>query len=129
MRVFKRFLCALALVAAAVPGAVPVSARAASFDGLWSVLVITDKGDCDRGYRYALRVKDGRVHYDGEAGITVNGRVAANGRVTVSIGRGEQRASGTGRLSGNHGTGTWSGRSPTSACSGHWEAEKRGPAR
>jgi hypothetical protein len=35
-------------------------------------------------------------------------------------------ATGHGRLSGNSGQGSWSGRSSTSQRSGHWEAERRG---
>jgi hypothetical protein len=32
------------------------SARAAEHDGRWSVLVITEKGACDPGYRYEVSV-------------------------------------------------------------------------
>src|SRR6266542_1101162 len=101
------------------------SARTASFDGTWSVLVITESGTCDRAYRYAVRVADGAVHYGGEAGVHVSGRVDDSGRVRVTIGRGDQRAEGTGQLSAGSGSGTWSGRSPSSRCQGRWEAEKR----
>jgi hypothetical protein len=37
------------------------SARArTSFDGNWSVLIVTDAGQCDRAYRYGLVIRDGR---------------------------------------------------------------------
>jgi hypothetical protein len=26
------------------------------YDGLWSVSIVTEKGDCDRGYRYPVRI-------------------------------------------------------------------------
>ena len=44
----------------------------------------------------------------------------------VGVSAGGQSATGYGRLSGNSGQGSWSGRSSTSQCSGHWEAERRG---
>jgi hypothetical protein len=100
-------------------------ARTASFNGNWTVLVITESGSCDRAYRYGVNVENGAVRYRGEAGVAVSGRVENDGRVTVSIGRGEQRAQGTGRLSGESGSGTWSGTSSSSQCRGRWEAERR----
>ena len=30
------------------------------FDGAWSVLIVTDRGTCDRAYRYALRRSEER---------------------------------------------------------------------
>ena len=109
-----------------VVGPTPVRAQT-SFDGSWSVLIITEVGDCDRAYRYGVRIERGRLFYEGETGIEFSGRVEANGRVTVSVRRGDQGASGSGRLSGNRGTGTWKGQSSTGECSGTWEAERRSP--
>ena len=116
-------LAALALGAALLSSS--AVARTASYDGNWTVLIITDSGSCDRAYRYGVNVENGAVHYRGESGIAVSGRVENDGRVTVSIGRGEQRAQGTGRLSDGSGSGTWSGTSSSSRCSGRWEAERR----
>ena len=95
------------------------------FDGAWSVLIVTDQGTCDRAYRYALRIADGRVYYD-DPSFSVSGSVNARGQVEVGVEAGGQSATGHGRLSGDYGQGSWSGRSSTSACSGHWEAERRG---
>ena len=95
------------------------------FDGAWSVLIVTDRGTCDRAYRYALRIADGRVYYD-DPSFTVSGGVDGVGRVRVALSAGGQTANGYGQLSGNYGQGAWSGRSTTSQCSGHWEAERRG---
>src|SRR6516165_11625653 len=96
-----------------------------SYDGAWSVLIITDHGTCDRAYRYALRIADGRVYYD-DPSLNVSGNVNARGQVHVGVDAGGQSANGYGQLSGNFGEGSWSGRSSTSQCSGHWEAERRG---
>jgi len=103
----------------------PATAQAA-FNGIWSVLIMTDRGACDRAYRYPVRIANGRVSYAGQADFNVNGRVARNGAVSVSVNRGEQRASGSGRLNGGWGAGTWRGAGGQSACSGSWTAEKRG---
>ncbi len=117
-------LAAVALGAALLSpaGAAP---RTASYDGNWSVLVITESGSCDRAYRYGVSVDNGAVRYRGESGVDVRGSVDNAGRVRVVIGRGEQSAQGTGRLSGGCGSGVWTGRSPDSRCSGRWEAERR----
>jgi hypothetical protein len=95
------------------------------FDGNWSVLIVTDSGSCDRAYRYALKIADGRVFYD-DPSFNVSGHVDARGNVSVGVSAGGQSANGSGHLSGNYGDGRWTGRSSTSACSGHWEAERRG---
>src|SRR5690349_15826086 len=80
------------------------------FVGVWSVLVVTDRGGCDRAYRYALHIENGRVSYDNPS-ISVSGRVDGAGRVRVALSAGGQSASGSGRLAGNSGRGSWSGRS------------------
>ena len=112
-----------AVARAARPAPAP-PASVAQFDGNWSVSIVTDSGSCDRGYRYALRIADGRIYYD-NPNFTVNGVVNARGQVSVTVGAGGQTASGTGRLSRDYGEGTWIGRSASDQCSGHWEAERR----
>ncbi len=112
-------LIVMSFVVAASPG------RAAAHDGKWSVLVITEKGNCDRGYRYDVAVADGQVRYSGDGAINFNGTVAPNGAVKVAIRFGEQGANGVGRLSGNAGAGTWHGAGKGAECSGRWEAERR----
>jgi hypothetical protein len=99
---------------------------AAAYDGLWSVLIITEKGTCDRGYRYAVRIKSGRVgHADpANSSFRISGSVAGGGAARVSVARGNQSASGSGRLSHNGGAGRW--KSSKGECSGIWQAERRG---
>jgi hypothetical protein len=101
------------------------AAPAVNFDGRWSVVIITDAGSCDRAYRYGVRIQGGRVSYAGDASVSFSGTVSNDGRVSVSVRAGSQSASGSGRLSGNSGGGTWSGASPNNRCSGTWEAERR----
>ena len=40
--------------------AVPATS-APNYDGLWSVVIITNKGTCDRAYRYPIRIARGTV--------------------------------------------------------------------
>src|SRR5262249_34233494 len=115
-----RALTLSSLLAASAYAAIPAQAKS-NFDGNWSVVIITEKGSCDRSYRYPVRISDGSVGYAGEASFNVSGRVMPNGKVTVSVSRGERRASGSGQLSGDTGAGSWSG----GECSGTWEAERR----
>src|SRR5437763_11086066 len=96
------------LAASAVPtAAAPIAAGKATFDGNWSVLIVTEKGTCDRAYRYPVRISNGAVGYAGQASFNVTGQVGTNGAVTVTVSRGSQSASGSGRLSRTDGTGYW----------------------
>lgn len=104
----------------------PAQAQAASYDGLWSVLIITEQGTCDRGYRYAVRIKRGHVgHADpSSSSFHIQGRVGRGGRIKVSVIRGDKRANGSGHMNKTSGSGMW--RSAKGECSGIWTAEKRG---
>ena len=96
----------------------------AQFNGNWSVLVLTESGNCDRAYRYPVAVENGRVRYAGEAPVSISGQVGRSGVVQGSITGGGNRANVRGKLSGGSGSGTWTlagGRS----CSGTWSADKR----
>src|SRR5437879_13104927 len=111
---------ALALIAVSFAGALGAAAPAAAtpnYDGLWSVVIVTEKGTCDRAYRYPVRISNGAVQSDGPSLINVSGKVGGNGAVTVLVSAGDKSASGTGRLSGKAGGGRWSG----AACAGSWE--------
>src|SRR5436189_5200338 len=94
----------------------PMSAAKPNFDGAWSVLIVTEKGTCDRAYRYPVRISNGAVGYAGQASFNVTGQVGATGAVTVTVSRGSQSASGSGRLSRTDGTGHW--RTAGGECSG-----------
>jgi hypothetical protein len=100
-------------------------AQASRFNGTWSVEVVTERGACDRAYRYSIIVENGRVRYGGKEAFTVTGRVQPNGAVRGSIARGQDRADVTGRLAGRTGAGTWV-TSGSRSCGGTWNAEKRG---
>jgi hypothetical protein len=115
-------LAALGILAATVPASAPASARS-NFDGTWSVLIVTQKGTCDRAYRYPVKIDNGAVGYAGDASFTVSGKVGDNGAVTVRVARGSQSANGQGKLSSTDGSGQWVAGS--GECSGTWTAERR----
>ena len=115
-------LAALGILAATLPASAPASARS-NFDGTWSVLIVTQKGTCDRAYRYPVKIDKGSVGYAGDSSFTVSGKVGENGAVTVRVARGSQSANGQGRLSATDGSGMWTAGSGD--CSGTWTAERR----
>ena len=91
------------------------------YDGLWSVSIVTTKGDCIASYRYPMRIANGILANGGDLAINVSGKVGPSGAVTVTVSHGDTRAAGSGRLNGSVGSGSWSGAS----CSGSWSAERR----
>jgi hypothetical protein len=94
------------------------------YDGLWSVVIVTNQGVCDTSYRYPIRITNGNLGNAGSATVTISGKVGKNGVVTVHVHAGDKTATGTGRLTGKSGGGSWSG--GNGACSGVWQAERRG---
>src|SRR6201989_3026093 len=82
-------------------------AGAASFDGPWSVVVVTKSGPCDPSYRYGVMIRGGLVTYQGGGAVNVSGRVSKSGSVSVSVSAAGNSALGSGRLSGGRGGGTW----------------------
>jgi hypothetical protein len=122
IRTMAPALAALGILAATVPASPAASARS-NFDGAWSVLIVTQKGTCDRAYRYPVKIDNGSVGYAGTASFTVSGKVGENGSVIVKVARGNQSANGQGRLSATDGSGMWIAGSGD--CSGTWTAERR----
>jgi len=119
-------------VVAAAPApvrvAVPAPARGtATFDGSWSVLIVTETGACDPAYRYGFKITNGAVTSDSAGGgATMEGRVAPNGSVRVNVTAGGQSAAAEGTMAANVGTGTWQGQGSAGACAGTWLAQRSG---
>lgn len=101
----------------------PASFSVPRYDGLWSVSIITEKGACDRGYRYPIRISNGTLVNAGDAGFTITGQVVQSGAITVKVSAAGKSANGVGRLAGNIGAGSWTG----GDCSGTWTAQRRLP--
>ena len=98
------------------------SAAMPRYDGVWSVSLVTKKGDCIASYRYPIQISNGVVANGGALAIDVHGKVAADGAFTVLVSHGETRAAGAGRLSATAGSGSWR----SGGCSGSRTAERRG---
>jgi hypothetical protein len=112
----------LALNVAAAPD---TASTRTNFDGAWSVLIVTDSGQCDRAYRYGVLISAGQVIYQGSAAVNVEGRVTSKGQVNVRVWAGAQRADGSGQISNDYGEGIWQGAGSSGTCSGIWSAERR----
>ena len=71
----------LALVAAS---AITTSSFAVPrYDGIWSVSIVTKKGDCIASYRYPMRIANGVLANGGDIALDVSGKVAPSGAVRV----------------------------------------------
>jgi hypothetical protein len=94
-----------------------------SYDGLWSVVILTKAGLCEPSYRYPVRIMNGHLINAGKATVQISGRVGKNGSVVVNVSSGDKTAIGTGRLAATSGAGSWTG--GNGLCSGTWQAERR----
>jgi hypothetical protein len=97
-----------------------------AYDGSWSVLIVTQSGNCDREYRYGVQISNSNVVSGGSSSADIQGHVAPNGSVWVTVSAGGQRADGQGRMNRSLGTGTWRGQGFGGSCAGTWEATRRG---
>ena len=116
MRFIRAAFIASAFTAAALAAA-PAAADS-SYDGLWTVTVVTKSGSCEPTTSSTLTVSDGKVS---AAGAPVSGSVGREGLVKVSI----NGAYANGQLSGKTGSGKWNGASAGVPCSGRWEASRQ----
>jgi hypothetical protein len=112
----------LLLGTSVVIGVVTVAAARTRFDGVWSVSIVTERGNCERGYRAPVAIVNGVVEHAGDSSFSIAGRVVTSGAVRVSVRRGDQFAQGSGRLGASTGQGRWV--SPSSGCAGYWTAER-----
>jgi hypothetical protein len=96
-----------------------------SFDGAWSVVVVTRAGACTPTLRYPVAITNGIVTNGGDSPASVSGRVAPTGAVRVTVQSGGSWASGSGHLSASGGSGVWRGQGSSGLCQGTWQAERR----
>ena len=114
----------LTAVAALSLAAADGGARAATpYDGPWHVTITTVSGTCGSGVGFGLLIRDGLV-YGYSSDVNVSGRVSRGGAVQVNLGSGQQHASGSGRLRGSSGYGSWRGVGTQGSCSGYWSASR-----
>ena len=120
----RPIFAAIIAVAAVVGGGLPSEAEVGAhpYDGNWSVVIYTERGDCNRALRYSLQIAGGRVQTQ-DPTYRAAGAVQRNGAIRVVVEQGSRYASGTGRLAGNRGRGYW--HTDNGECSGQWTAERR----
>src|ERR1700720_2259487 len=98
MKTFKTRILSGALftlVAASATVATTSTFAVPAYDGLWSVSIVTEKGDCDRGYRYPIRISNGQLANAGDAGFAISGKVAQTGAITVTVSAAGKSATGS----------------------------------
>ena len=93
-----------------------------SYDGSWDLLFVTQRGECDPSYSFTVNVANGIVTHPNL--VKFKGYVAPSGAVRASVTVHDKYASGTGRLAGVSGRGTWRGYSGNARCSGYWTAQR-----
>jgi hypothetical protein len=96
-----------------------------SFDGAWSIIIVTRAGACLPTLRYPVAITNGIVTNGGATPAVATGRVAPTGAVRVTVQSGGSWASGSGQLSATTGGGVWRGQSSSGLCQGTWQAERR----
>jgi hypothetical protein len=103
----------------------PADARvraAGAYAGIWNVVFATTRGTCSSGYSVPFTVIGSRVTSAG--GGRVSGTVGRGGNVAVRVSVGASRASGSGRLAGHSGAGSWRGIISGDRCGGVWHATR-----
>jgi hypothetical protein len=119
-RVIPAFAIAALLAAIGVASS-GAAARAAGFDGHWSVEIQTVQGKCGT-YRAGVEIAGGQV-LGSPGDYAISGTVSSSGVAAVTVINEQGSATGTGRLHGPTGTGRW--RSSSGECSGTWTATLR----
>src|SRR5262249_52509201 len=76
-----RGVAAVAVAAVALTAFASKSQAVGNFDGKWSVLIVTTKGDCDRAYRYPISISGQTLINAGSTSFDISGNVQSNGAV------------------------------------------------
>jgi hypothetical protein len=108
-------VCACQLLATAADARSP-------YDGSWSLVFFTERGACDPTYNFSVDITNGIITHPNL--VNFRGYVARSGAVRASVTVHEKYASGSGRLVGNSGRGTWSGHAGRERCAGRWVAQR-----
>ncbi len=111
---FTTIVCCLAFTC--------VAQAHSAYDGSWDLFFVTQKGACDPTYNFSVNVINGVVTHPNL--VRFKGYVARSGAVRASVTVQDKYASGSGRLTGNSGRGTWKGYSGSARCSGYWTAQR-----
>ena len=119
----RSLLAAAAIAVVAMPGTADAARRVGgAYDGTWTTVFATTRGNCSSGYSVPFLVSGTRVSSAG--GGRVSGSVGRGGSVAVAVQVGASHANGGGRLVGGYGSGRWSGIITGDRCSGTWQATR-----
>ena len=116
----KSLLCMAAAIS--LVALTSVAEARSAFDGAWDLVFVTQRGACDPTYNFSVNINDGVVTHPNL--VRFRGNVARSGAVRASVTVQDKYASGSGRLAGNSGRGTWSGYSGSARCAGYWTAQR-----
>src|SRR5438132_6879992 len=86
-----------------------VAQARSAYDGSWDLLFVTQRGACDPTYNFSVNISNGIVTHPNL--VRFRGYVARSGAVRASVTVQDKYASGSGKLVGNSGRGTWIGHS------------------
>lgn len=113
----------LAIVAGCVFQLLAAACEARSpYDGQWGITFVTQSGDCNPIYNYSVIIENGVITSPGVEAF--RGNVTSSGAVRAFVAVQDKRASGSGKLTGVRGRGTWIGNSGNQRCAGSWTAER-----
>ena len=93
-----------------------------AYDGTWSVLLQTTRGNCPAAVRAGVHIVDGRLSAEDQS-YGLDGRVTPSGAITVTVSAAGQNGGAFGRLSRGAGRGRW--QTSSGQCSGEWTAARR----
>jgi len=111
-----------------LPALLPArAADTGSYNGTWTVELVTESGLCDGRSIFSVAVQEGQVRListaDGAA--RMSGKVGPDGTVGLNVSKGSASGSVLGRLQAQSGSGTWK---VSALCSGRWAAHRRSTA-
>jgi len=93
-----------------------------SFDGHWSVKIVSNSSACFASDAVPILVEDGNISYVGAFNAVARGKVGNDGRLDVQLAHNGDVVRAMGALTDRTGFGHWS--TPTLQCEGIWTALK-----
>ena len=111
-----------ALIAAGWIASAHATTSVDAYNGSWNLAFYTRSGSCDPSYNFTVDISHGIVTHPNLTRF--RGIVQKSGAVRASVTVQDKYASGSGRLLGAAGKGTWTGYAGSSRCAGYWTAQK-----
>ena len=102
-------------------------AKAAPYDGGWTMVLVTTSGHCGV-IKMGMAVNGG--HISATSGkfvmhkISLAGLISGSGATKINGVAGPRQAIGTGHFTRAKGSGKWNGTGPSGVCSGYWVADR-----